>query len=169
MTIQSDRLRVVMRQWTSGVSLVTSTTDGRIHGMTVSSFVPLSLDPPQVLVSLARTTRTHKMVSECGLLAVVFLAEDQADLSNRFAGLTPDQEDRFRDIAFSSTPNGCPLPEGVLAYLDCEVVTTFASGTHTAFIGEVQSGEVLRQTSPLVYHNRSYRPLDETGDRPTRD
>lgn len=164
MSIEADRSRAITRRWTSGVSLVTSNADGRIHGMTVSSFASLSLDPPLVLVSLRRTTRTYQMVSECGLFDVVFLAEDHEDLSNRFAGLMPDDHDRFRDVIYSSTPNRCPIPEGCLAYLDCEVTPTHDAGTHTVFIGEVQSGEVLRQAPPLVYHNRAYWLLDKTAE-----
>lgn len=169
MSIQPDGLRVIMRRLASGVALVTSNMDGRIHGMTVTSFTSLSLDPPLVLVSLERKTRTHQMVSQCGLFAVVLLAEDQEDLSNRFAGLTPDDHDRFRDITYSSTPKGCPFPVDCLAYLDCEVVSTIDAGTNTAFIGEVQSGEVLRQTPPLVYFNRDYRRLEEIGVRPAKE
>lgn len=121
-----------------------------------------------MLVSLERKTRTHQMVSECGLFAVALLAEDQEDLSNRFAGLIPDEHDRFRGVTYSSTPNGCPFPVGCLAYLDCEVTATLDAGTHTVFIGLVQSGEVLRQAPPLVYYNRAYRQLDEMRDRPAQ-
>lgn len=155
-----------MRRWASGVSLVTSNAGGRIHGMTVTSFAALSLDPPLVLASLRRTTRTHQMVSESGLFAVALLAQDQEQLSIRFAGLTADEGDRFQGLSYSSTPNGCPVPAGCLAYLDCEVSATHDAGTHTVFIGEVQSGEVLRQAAPLIYHNRDYRLLEEPDDRP---
>lgn len=148
-----------MRHWASGVSLVTSRVDDRIHGMTVSSFASLSLTPPLILVSLERTTRTHGMVGESGVFAVAFLAEDQRDLSDRFAGLSPDDADRFQEVPYSSTSNGCPVPEGCLAYLDCEVTDTHDAGTHTVFIGEVTGGEVLREAPPLLYHNRDYRQV----------
>ncbi len=161
MTIDSDRLRALMRQWASGVSLVTSRTDDRIHGMTVSSFTSLSLSPPLVLVSLERTTRTHGMVTDSGAFAVAILAADQQDLSDRFAGMAPDDIDRFRDISYTLTPNGCPIPDGCLAYLDCRVTAIHDVGTHTVFIGEVMSGEPLREAPPLVYFNRGYRSITD--------
>jgi flavin reductase (DIM6/NTAB) family NADH-FMN oxidoreductase RutF len=159
MTVEPDVLRIVMRRWTTGVTLVTSCHQGTVHGMTVSSFTSVSLAPPMVLVSLERSARTHQMVADSGHFAVAMLAADQQDLSDRFAGRIADELDRFEGVAFERAPSGCPIPEGCLSYLDCTVVATHDAGTHTVFIGEVDVANVLREAPPLVYFDRDYRSL----------
>jgi 3-hydroxy-9,10-secoandrosta-1,3,5(10)-triene-9,17-dione monooxygenase reductase component len=52
-----------------------------------------------------------------------------------------------------------PIPDGCLAYLDCRTYSSFEAGTHTIFIGEVESGRVLREAPPLLYFNRSFPRL----------
>lgn len=148
-----------MRQWATGVSLVTSHVDGLRHGMTVTSFTSVSLEPAIILVSLEKTTRTHHMVEQGKAFAVTVLAEDQQDLADRFAGRIADHEDRFAGVSYTSAASGAPIPAECLAYLDCRVAATYSAGTHTLFLGEVLGGEVLRQAPPLAYYDRAYRSL----------
>jgi flavin reductase (DIM6/NTAB) family NADH-FMN oxidoreductase RutF len=157
--IEPESLRHIMRQWATGVSLVTSIAEGFPHGMTVTSFTSVSLKPAIILVSLEKTTRTHRMVEQGKVFAVALLAEDQQELADRFAGRIADHEDRFAGLTFTSAASGAPIPAGSLAYLDCRVAATYSAGTHTLFLGEVLAGEVLRHAPPLLYHDRAYRSL----------
>jgi flavin reductase (DIM6/NTAB) family NADH-FMN oxidoreductase RutF len=157
--MQDFSLRQIMRQWASGVSLVTVAQDLRLHGMTVNSFTSVSLEPSLILVSLERTTRTFGMVSRLGRFAVAILAEDQRQLAERFGGLVGDDLNRFEGIAHVFTPGGMPIPEGCLAYLDCHIYSSLEAGTHVILIGEVENGMVLRDAPPLLYFNRSFPRL----------
>jgi len=157
--IEPESLRHIMRQWATGVSLVTSVADGFPHGMTVTSFTSVSLQPAIILVSLEKSTRTHRMVERGKVFAVALLAEDQQDLADRFAGRIADNEDRFAGLTYTSAASGAPIPAGCLAYLDCRVAATYSAGTHTLFLGEVLAGEVRRQAPPLLYYDRAYRSL----------
>jgi flavin reductase (DIM6/NTAB) family NADH-FMN oxidoreductase RutF len=159
MGVEADELRRVMRQWATGVTLVTAQDGGKPHGMTVSSFTSLSLDPPLVMISLENMARTHRMVTESGAFAVSILDEAQEDLADRFAGRIPDGEDRFAGVRYETARTGSPLPEGVLAYIDCEVVSSQAAGTHTVFVGRVVASGVRPGGQPLLYYNRNYRRL----------
>jgi len=159
MMVDAGELRGVMRQWATGVSLVTAQDGGRPHGMTVSSFTSLSLEPPLVLISLENTARTHRMVTESGAFAVSLLDAAQEDLADRFAGRIPDGEDRFAGLAYETAQTGSPLPQGALAFLDCEVVSAQPAGTHTVFIGRVVASGVRPGGQPLLYYNRGYRRL----------
>jgi len=159
MTVSSDDLRQWMRQWASGVTLVTA-HDGRgPHGMTVSSFTSLSLDPPLVMISLEQGARTHQMVREGGRFAVVMLTADQQDLAERFSGGVADSDPRFAGIPYHRSPGGAPIPDLRLAYLDCRVVDSHSAGTHTIFIGQVIGGESADSGAPLLYYNRGYRRI----------
>jgi flavin reductase (DIM6/NTAB) family NADH-FMN oxidoreductase RutF len=157
--VSGEELRILMRNWTTGVTLVTA-RDGRgPHGMTVSSFTSVSLEPPRILISLERTARTHGIIEAGGAFGVSILEESQSDLAERFAGRIGDGEDRFAGVEYDLTPTGVPIPRQSLAYFECRVVEAFSAATHTLFIGDVLSGRQMRQAQPLVYFQRDYHHL----------
>jgi len=157
--VDPETLRSVMRRWATGVTLVTAHDGRRRHGMTVSSFTSVSLDPALVLVSLENATETHRMIEESGAFAVSILAEGQEDLAERFAGRVADGEDRFAGVSYETAVTGAPIPAGTLAYLDCRVVATHPAGNHTLFIGQVAAAGFRQEGVPLLYYDRDYRRL----------
>ena len=164
MAITPDQVRNAMRFWTTGVTVVTGKHAGEIHGMTVSSFTSLSLDPPLVLVSLEKGARTHNLVKNGGVFAVTILASDQGAISDRFAGRETEVTDRLAGLATHTLTTGCPLLDGGLAFVDCRLTATYDAGTHTIFIGEIVALEVngaIEGMMPLVYFDRGYRRLGE--------
>jgi flavin reductase (DIM6/NTAB) family NADH-FMN oxidoreductase RutF len=163
MQTNPETLRQAMRSWASGVTIVTSAHNGVAHGMTVSSFTSLSLDPPRILIALSQDSRTHDLVSRSQVFGVTILAEEDEELSDRFAGRIPDDGDRLSGVETFTLQTGSPLLRGGLAHFDCRVTETFASGMNTLFIAEVlavQSGEDNPQ-NPLLYFNRQYRKLQK--------
>ena len=149
-----------MRQWSTGVTIVSALYDGHQHGMTVSAFTSVSLDPPLVLVSLEQVTKTHKLVQEAGYFGVTILDQNQQEISDRFAGRLTELTDRFEGLETFTLVSGAPLLRRGLAWMDCRVVVTYQAGDHTVFIGEVlavKSGEAGR---PLIYYNRDYHHLN---------
>lgn len=159
MTIQPDELRKVMRAWSSGIALITSHHEGDLHGMTATSFTPVSLEPPLALVCLDRDSRTLEMVNHSHVFAAVILSEGQRELSDLFAGRFGREEDKFAEIPFERSPSGNPVPLGSLAYIDCRVAATYDGGGSLIIVGEVLDGRVLEQGKPLVYFNRNYQSL----------
>ena len=159
MPLDPQILRLTMRQWATGVTIVTSVAGGERNGMTVSSFTSVSLEPPTVLVCLNKNTRTHNLVAQSAVFGISLLASDQEALSNRFAGLEPDVADRFEGVSVATADTGAPLLVGALAWLDCRVRQAFDTTTHTVFIGEVVDVQVHSEGEPLIYHNRHYRVL----------
>ncbi|HEY57709.1 MAG TPA: flavin reductase family protein [Anaerolineae bacterium] len=153
-----EALRQAMRRWASGVTVVSTLYQGQPYGMTVSSLTSVSLDPPYVLVSLARDAQTRQAVLEAGFFGVTILAEHQADLSERFAGQVEGPE-RFHGVETLTLVTGAPLLAEGLAYLDCRVAQTLEVGTHTLVIGAVQAARKGHAALPLVYFNRDYHRL----------
>ncbi|OGN74410.1 MAG: hypothetical protein A2X25_05850 [Chloroflexi bacterium GWB2_49_20] len=157
---ENDGLRQVMRNWASGVTIVTAAAESIHHGMTVSSFTSISLQPPQVLVSLEKTSRTHELAQRSGYFGITILAQDQEAISDRFAGrISTMNENRFEGLAIETLTSGAPFIIGGLAYLDCHIVHTYDSGTHTLFIGEVIAMRTAQTGQPLLYYDREYRTL----------
>ncbi len=159
MPIEPERLRQVMRFWATGVTIVTAAHAGLRHGMTASSFTSVSLDPPQILVSLAQESRTHDLIIRSRHFGVTILDASQQELSDRFAGRVPDDLDRLEGLETITLVTGVPLLKQGLAQLDCRVVTTVGSGTHTIFIAEVLSAQAVETGDPLFYYNRDYRKI----------
>lgn len=160
MSVEADLLRQAMRFWVTGVTVVTAAHQSVQHGMTVSSFTSLSLTPAQVLVSLAQNTRTHDLVARSHFFGISILAINQQDVSDRFAGRIADEQNRLAGLETFTLSSGAPMITGGLAHLDCRVVTTLGSGTHTIFIGEVLAARNnVEDGDPLVYFNRAYKKL----------
>lgn len=159
MSVDAETMRRVMRSWATGVTVVSALLDGQKHGMTVSSFTSVALEPPLVMVSLARIARTHGMIERSGCFGVTILAQDQREVSERFGGRIADLEDRFAGLETETLQSGVPFVRGGLAYFDCRVVATHHAGTNTLFIGEVTAARSKRAGTPLVYFNRDYRKI----------
>ena len=159
MTNTGEDLRRAMRHWAVGVTIVASSYKGSMHGMTVNSLASVSLEPPVVLVSLQHATRTYHMVIESGIVGITILSEDQAELSDRFAGIVPEHEDRFAGVETFTWQTGAPLIAGGLAYLDCRVRTAIPLEQSTLFLLDVVAARPAENGHPLLYFNRTYHRL----------
>ncbi|MEU5988054.1 flavin reductase [Spirillospora sp. NPDC047418] len=157
MTVDAQTFRAVLSQWPTGVVVVTTVAEGGWHGMTAGSFGSVSLDPPLVMVCLARDIYTHALVERSGVFAVSFLAKDQAAIGHRFAGREPG--DRFARGSWSAAPTGAPVLGEALAWLDCRVAHAYPGGDHTIFVGEVLTARTPRRTAPLLFHSRAWGQL----------
>ncbi|MHB1119039.1 MAG: flavin reductase family protein [Bellilinea sp.] len=161
MQVSAEMLRHAMRHWTTGVTVVTSCFETQRQGMTVNSFTSISLEPPLVTVTLAAGTRTQNMVERSGVFGVTMLSEGQADLSDRFAGRTPGEEDRFDGLETFELVSGVPLLQDGLVSLDCRVVHRYPTVSSILYIAEVVAIRHTSEGRPLVYHNRLYHKLGE--------
>ena len=133
-TLDPDKLRQSMRAWASGVTVVTAAHAGEQHGMTVSSFTSIALEPPVIIISLQTGSRTHELVAQSNTFAVTILSANQQEISDRFAGRIPDTEDRFIDLETETLISDAPFIKGGLAYLDCRVTQTIPVGENTLFL-----------------------------------
>lgn len=158
MPIPIDQFKHVMRQWASGVTIVTMRSGDWLHGLTVSGFLSVSPEPPLVLVSIGQELQSHAVMKKSGAFAVNFLGEDQRDLSDRFAGRLGDVE-RFENVPHRTEATGAPILDECLAWLDCRVVASHAVGDHTLYIGEVVAAGVREHARPLLYWNADYRSV----------
>ena len=160
MAISVDQFRETLRMFPAGVTLVTTRTeDGVRHGMTASSFTSVSADPPLVSVAIDRqTTMSGLLLSQTDSFAVNILAQDQEELSGRFAFVK--DEDRFAEGEWATAVTGAPILQNALTWLDCKVHFRQQAGSHNIFIGKVLDSKVVRpEDSPLLYWNRDYRRL----------
>ena len=159
MTVDAAALRVALRGWASGVSIVTARLGGEIHGMTVSSFTSVSLEPPLILICAENSTRTRALVQESGAFAVTVLPVERDEWADRFGGREIDHHDRFEGIETFSAITGAPILADYVSYFDCLVAESHPAGTHTVYIGKVVSAGLAEGREPLVYWHRGYYRL----------
>jgi flavin reductase (DIM6/NTAB) family NADH-FMN oxidoreductase RutF len=150
-------LKQVMSRRASGVAIVTARSGDVVHGMTVSAFTEVSLEPPLVLVCADKTSNTHPVIAAGGVFALNLLANDQAELSNLFASKR-DEARRFVGLETTTGATGAPLIPGTLATLECCVRAAHDAGDHVIYVGEVVA--ISRsERAPLVYYGGRYREL----------
>ena len=150
--------RDALGQFATGVTIVTTRDlDGTAVGVTANSFNSVSLDPPLVLWSLARSARSMAAFVQSGQFAVHILASDQDALSNRFASRV---EDKFAGLDIGE--DGPPRIEGCSARLVCTTRHLYEGGDHVIMVGEVVDYESDGKP-PLLFHGGTY------ADRIARD
>ncbi|GAC1616741.1 MAG: hypothetical protein NVS4B5_07090 [Vulcanimicrobiaceae bacterium] len=154
MTSLTDAFRSAMRRVPTGVTVVTTIRDGRPKGFTANAFASVSANPAMVLICVNREARSYPLIAAAGHFCVNVLRLDQIAIAERFASHA--EGDPFESIAYRFDRSGSPVFDDALAYLDCELASDYAVGTHTIFIGKVLAC-VARDGSPLGYFNGAYR------------
>ncbi|HXN58689.1 MAG TPA: flavin reductase family protein [Candidatus Angelobacter sp.] len=162
MTLPLDKasFRHAMGHFASGVTIMTTTADGRMHGMTVSAFASQSLDPLLILVSVERSTEMHKLVTASQAFAINILGQHAEGTARFFADNARLKGPEFVDGAYHIGVNGAPLLDEAVAYLEATVHSTLEAGDHSVIVGRVTALEVLSDAEPLVYYRSGYRRLD---------
>lgn len=155
--VGQDEFRAALSRFASGVTIVTTRdAGGRFHGITVSSFASVSLDPPLILVCIEKTTGSHYALLESEFFVVNVLAEGQSELSNRFASQIAD---KFETIDYRLGSGEVPVFNEALVTLECRLAYAHEGGDHTIFVGLVEKSEVADE-NPLVYWHGNYRRLE---------
>ena len=157
---RARRFRDVLGLFASGVTVVTSVSDGQPVGMTCQSFSSVSLEPPLVLFCPAKTSRAWPLMQRAGFFCVNILASGQADVSTAMA---TKGTDKYDGIGWRPASTGAPLLDGVLGYVDCTVHSVHEAGDHYVVIGRVKElGFGADGHEPLLYYRGGY----ETVTRP---
>jgi flavin reductase (DIM6/NTAB) family NADH-FMN oxidoreductase RutF len=154
LAVSAEAFKAALSRWATGVTIVTARVGERVHGMTVSAFTEVSLEPPLVLVCAERTSNTLPFIREGGAFAVNVLARDQAALSSRFAS-KKEEWTRFEGLEFDVGTTGAPLLRGCVANLDCRVVSAQEHGDHVVFVGVLEETRTSER-EPLLHYRSTY-------------
>lgn len=145
--------RATLGTFTTGVTIITTRgPDGVAVGITANSFNSVSLDPPMVLWSLAKSSRSLAAFEASEHWAVHILSADQEALSNRFA---KSGEDKFAGVTVEAGLGAVPLLEGCVSRLQCKTSFKYEGGDHIIFVGEVLAFD-RTEVAPLVFHAGKY-------------
>jgi flavin reductase (DIM6/NTAB) family NADH-FMN oxidoreductase RutF len=154
-SVDQQDFRDALSRWASGVTIVTARRGEEPIGMTAASFSSLSLDPPLVLVCVARSAYSHDPLASAEGFAVHILGSGQDEMSSRFAKAGAE---KFVDFPDERGPFDVPLLPFGVARLVCARHSALDGGDHTILVGRVVATE-LAGTDPLLYCNRGYHRL----------
>lgn len=156
MPISKDEFRHALGRFASGVTVITTRdAAGNLHGITVSAFCSVSLEPALVLVCIDKNTGSHYALTQTNSFVVNVLRDDQQYISDRFASYLPN---KFEVVKYHSGIDDLPVLENVLANLECRLINAHDNGDHTIFVGEIEKATVS-DGKPLVYWQGNYRNL----------
>lgn len=150
--IDPEAFRHVVGHLASGVTVITTETDGRRHGMTASSVTSLSMNPPMMLVCVNNAAPTAAAITEAGHFAVNVLSQVQGSLASQFGSPSGD---KFRGVPLATGQLGAPVLSEALAHLECLVTEKVVGGTHTVFFGEVVAASA-GEGEPLTYYRGGF-------------
>ncbi len=149
-----SQFRQALGMFATGVTIVTARTgDGNYIGLTANSFNSVSLTPPLVLWSLARSAGSMAAFSAGSHYAINILSADQQDLAKQFAA---HGGDRFSGVAFTLGAGGAPLLQGAAATFECFNRSRYEEGDHVIFVGEVEGCSHHAGASPLLFHGGKF-------------
>jgi 3-hydroxy-9,10-secoandrosta-1,3,5(10)-triene-9,17-dione monooxygenase reductase component len=154
--------RRVLSRLASGVVAVTAVgPGGGPVGLTVSSFVSVSLDPPLVSFCAARSSATWPRLRAGGRVCVNILGERQSGAAAQFAA---QGADRFRGVGWRLSPGGLPALDGGLAWLECTIQAEHVAGDHDIVVCRVDRLEEAGDGGPLLRFRGAYHRLARAGE-----
>ncbi|MCE0917512.1 flavin reductase family protein [Pseudomonas sp. NMI760_13] len=158
MAIEPLRFRQALGHYASGITVITSHSDGEPLGFTCQSFYSVSMNPPLVSFSVMSSSASYPGIRQAGRFAVNILSGEQVGISSQFARRGTD---KWQGIDWQTSPLGNPIIAGSLHWLDCEIHAEHAAGDHLIVIGEVKALNVqdADAAQPLLYFKGQYRSL----------
>ncbi|MFE2722176.1 flavin reductase family protein [Kitasatospora sp. NPDC059327] len=158
--LNAGALRQAFGAYPTGVVAMSALRDGEPVGLAVSSFVSISLDPPMVSISVARTSTTWPRLAQAPVLGLSVLSRDQATLCRRLASRAGD---RFDGTAWQATPDGAVLVHDAALWLTARVSAVYDGGDHEIVLMRLLTAELFPGVEPLVFHTSQFRELTPHG------
>ncbi len=149
-------LRRALGCFATGVTVMTTRDpDGRRIGITANSFSSVSMDPPLILWSLARSSPNAQAFADCRHFAVNILAGDQHAICTRFA---QPAADKFATVDITAGRHDVPLIAGAAAHFECDIEAVHPGGDHLILVGRVQRFR-WHDAAPLVFCKGALQPF----------
>ncbi|MFA5116719.1 MAG: flavin reductase [Candidatus Omnitrophota bacterium] len=143
----------VLHHLSYGMYVVASHKDDVFNGQIANTVFQITSEPAMIAVSISKQNLTHEYIEASKHFSVSVLAEDTPLTFIGWFGFRSGRiEKKFKDASFKIQPSGCPVVlDNAISYLEAKVVNKFDCNTHTLFLGEVISSQVLRNAPPMTY------------------
>lgn len=152
-----DRYKDVMKQYPTGVTIVTTMNNDFPVGLTVNSFASVSINPLLILWCIDKKSRSLQAFLDNDSFAVNILAENQENTCFLFS---KEKQNRFNRVDWKLSDHNLPIIKDSYALLECEKQKHLEAGDHYILIGKVINIEKSNK-KPLLYYNRNVQPVIE--------
>ncbi len=157
--VTGEDVRSAMRRVPAAVTVVVI-GGARPRGITIGSFVTVSLDPPLVSFNVQRSARIHDELEQAPRFAVHVLSGGQEEVSEIFADPDLSGAEQFARVEHHRDSDGVPVITGAIARFVCSVEAVYPAGDHSIILGRALELESSESGDALLYVNRSYRSLE---------
>ena len=156
----SAAFRHAMRALSSGVAIIACGEGETRLGCTITSLASLSLAPPTVIVSLARSSSTLVGLREKGAFSISLLAARHQALAHRFSGHGGVHgARRFDSAQWITLSTGAPVLADAIAAFDCLVEEVIERHSHAIVLGAVVSLKEGAEEPVLARRRGDYAAL----------
>lgn len=152
---RGEGLKKILRNYPTGVTVVTSLLDGKPWGGTMNSFTSVSLEPPLVALFVMENSRTSAAIQQSGKYIINILKHDQEDLARKFANDGPG--DKFEGVQYRISDDGIPYLSESMGYLECTLDSSQKLADHVLFLGRVVNASPANSDEALIYYRREFR------------
>jgi flavin reductase (DIM6/NTAB) family NADH-FMN oxidoreductase RutF len=164
--VNRDLFRAISGSFPTGIVIVTTLDEqGKPKGLTTQAYMGLSTEPPLMLVSVDKTSRTLPALQKQRTFVLNFLKEGGEDVATLFASKS---DEKFKNVRWEAATDagGAPILRDIsLAYAACRATEMHEAGDHILFVASVEGGEILGGT-PLMYYKRTYAAWPEARPAP---
>jgi flavin reductase (DIM6/NTAB) family NADH-FMN oxidoreductase RutF len=157
--LSPDALRKAFSHFPSGVVAVASEVLGTKIGLAVSTFVPVSLDPPLVSICVQNSSTTWPILRKAKSLGISLLAESHGVAARALAAKTSD---RFPELQTVSLDGGATFLEGASIWIQSTIDKSVLAGDHTIVVLLVHSLTMHDEVAPMIFHRSTFRRLEAT-------
>lgn len=127
--------RRALGQFATGITVIATNSENHLVAMAANSFSAVSLDPPLVLWSIRKESKSAPAFLDNGHFSVSVLAEDQVEVSALFGRPLLDQ---FTEVDWKPSRHGDPLISGAIAHFECSSEAVLDGGDHHILVGRVE-------------------------------
>ncbi|MBY0558548.1 flavin reductase family protein [Hyphomicrobium sp.] len=160
--VSEQDFKTAVGSFPTGVVIVTGEDEDGPFGLTIQSFMSLSMVPRLVLISVARTSATLPRIQRAGRFCVNLLDDTHSELALHFAK-SARGVNKFDGINYSRKgTDGSPVFPGSLGWIECSVLRTHLEGDHVLLVGAVKEAAVSEEPTvrPLIFWRSSFVSVD---------
>lgn len=148
---EKEKAKPAIHKFSYGLFVISSKKGDKINAQAANTAFQITSDPVKVAIGINKNNLTWEYISESEVFSINFLGKDQINTVKHFGFQSGRKVDKFNNVPYFKAKTGAPILENCLAWLECQVQHKVDVGTHTIFVGQVVSGERLKDEEPLTY------------------
>jgi len=150
-------LRRAMSMFPTGIIAVCAEVDGEVVGIPVNSFTSVSLEPPLVSVSVARTSTTWPKLVKSPSLGLSVMGASHGDFCRRLA--SRGAPNKFENVSWHKNADSAVFIEDAVLWLECKISAEYDGGDHDIVLLKVLDEQAFPEVEPLIFYQSNMREL----------